>query len=62
MRSKLLIDSNSKSITGETDIYSMENEIQKSLEGSEEINSSQFGNTKDKTNLNDLTDGMYRFS
>ena len=62
MPSELLIDSNSKSIAGETDIYSTENEIQKSLEGSEEIHSSQFGNTKDKTNLNDLTDGMYRFS
>ena len=62
MRSKLLIDSNSKSITGETDIYSTENEIQKSLEGSEEINPSQFENTKDEKNSNDLTDGMYLIS
>ena len=62
MPSELLIDSNSKSIAGETDIYSTENEIQKSLEGSEEINPSQFENTKDETNSNDLTDGMYLIS
>ena len=61
MPSELLID-NSKSIAGETDIYSTENEIQKSLEGSEEINPSQFENTKDETNSNDLTDGMYLIS
>ena len=42
-----LIDFNSKLFTEEMDIYSMENEIQGSLEGSEEISPSQFGNTEE---------------